>query len=179
MLYVGTVGTSPLPSVVARPCVEVGWGVLGPDMTYRAVNGFLADMNGLPASEHVGRTIREVLPESAHDIEELLQRARNRNSTVVDVPIQWVNAAGEERLSFVTYSADYSQRDNTFLGWTVLVRDAQVVDDQSTVEALRAIAALRTRIHRVRYAAAHGGPNIPDERNDQPGETPDGVGAGD
>lgn len=175
MLYVGTVGTSPLPSAVPRPCVEVGWGVLGPDMTYRAVNGFLAEMNGVPAAEHVGRTVREILPESAHDIETLLQRARNRHSSVVDVPIRWQNAAGEERLSFVTYTADYSQRDNAFLGWTVLVRDVESFEDQSTVAALRAIADLRTRIHRLRYAAHHGGPNIPSDGDDELGATPNGV----
>jgi two-component system cell cycle sensor histidine kinase/response regulator CckA len=42
-----------------------GLALIGPDLRFLQVNDTLAEMNGLSAAEHLGRTIQEVLPELA------------------------------------------------------------------------------------------------------------------
>ena len=62
----------------------IGQGFLDTDFRYVRVNDALAEINGVPAIDHIGRTVREVLPALAADIEaaleEVLARAR-RSST--------------------------------------------------------------------------------------------------
>jgi PAS domain S-box-containing protein len=52
---------------VAAP---VGFAVLDKDLRYVRVNEALAAMNGIPAAEHVGRAISEVVPELAPGVED-------------------------------------------------------------------------------------------------------------
>ncbi|RAK63408.1 hypothetical protein DJ019_16945 [Phenylobacterium kunshanense] len=47
----------------------VGLAVLDADLRYIRCNEFLAEINGIPASEHLGRTLRELLPELASEVE--------------------------------------------------------------------------------------------------------------
>jgi PAS domain S-box-containing protein len=54
---------------VAAPA---GFAVLDNELRYVRVNQALADMNGVPVEEHVGRTIAEVVPDLAGDIEKQL-----------------------------------------------------------------------------------------------------------
>ena len=55
--------------------VPVGLGVIDADLRYRRVNGVLAEINGRPAEDHVGRTVREVVGEPAADELETLLRS--------------------------------------------------------------------------------------------------------
>ena len=43
----------------------IGLGIVDSDFRYLAINDALASMNGMPASEHMGKTVREVLGEFA------------------------------------------------------------------------------------------------------------------
>lgn len=52
----------------------VGLAVIDRDFRYVRINELLAEVNGLPASEHVGKTIRDVLPGFADQAEEALRR---------------------------------------------------------------------------------------------------------
>ena len=53
----------------------VGLGYVGPDLLYLTVNARLAEINGLPAEAHRGRSVRDILPTVADRIEPLLLRA--------------------------------------------------------------------------------------------------------
>ena len=53
----------------------VGLGYVGPDLCYLTVNARLAEINGVPAEAHRGRSVRDVLPTVADRIEPLLRRA--------------------------------------------------------------------------------------------------------
>ena len=46
----------------------IGFAVLDHDLRYRRVNQALADMNGVPIAEHLGRTLEEVVPELAPEV---------------------------------------------------------------------------------------------------------------
>jgi PAS domain S-box-containing protein len=50
----------------------VGLTVLDRDLRYLRINTRLAEINGVPAADHIGRTVREVVPSVADAIEEAL-----------------------------------------------------------------------------------------------------------
>jgi PAS domain S-box-containing protein len=51
-----------------------GMVVMDQELRYLQINDALAEMNGLPVEEHIGRTLREVLPELARSIEPHLRQ---------------------------------------------------------------------------------------------------------
>ena len=53
----------------------VGLAVLGRDLRFQRVNRTLAAINGIAAEEHLGQTVRTVIPELASQIEPFLQQA--------------------------------------------------------------------------------------------------------
>ena len=52
----------------------VGLGVLDAELRFENVNERLAEMNGIPAAAHIGRTVRELLPALADQAEAVLRR---------------------------------------------------------------------------------------------------------
>jgi PAS domain S-box-containing protein len=52
----------------------VGLAVLDKDLRYIRVNARLAEINGVPAREHIGKTIRDIVPNLADAAEQLSQR---------------------------------------------------------------------------------------------------------
>ena len=53
--------------------VSVGLAIFDSDMRYVRVNEELADINGRPVEEHLGKTVREMLPELSRTIEPLAE----------------------------------------------------------------------------------------------------------
>src|SRR5882757_8660179 len=51
----------------------VGLCILDTDLHFLAINPTLADMNGIPAAEHLGKTVREVLGDFADRVEPQFQ----------------------------------------------------------------------------------------------------------
>ncbi|MFJ6939741.1 SpoIIE family protein phosphatase [Streptomyces sp. NPDC101132] len=63
----------------------IGLATLGPDLRFLRVNDALARMNGVPAVEHLGRRLTEVVPGvNAAALEAMMQRALDRGEAVVD-----------------------------------------------------------------------------------------------
>jgi len=62
----------------------VGLCLLGTDLRYLRINERLAALNGLPAEEHLGRAIWEVIPETAPLVAPLLQRIIESGRPVLD-----------------------------------------------------------------------------------------------
>ena len=60
----------------------VGLGILDSQFRYLAVNGKLAEMNGVPAAAHLGKTMREVLGEFADRVEPELRRVFSAREAV-------------------------------------------------------------------------------------------------
>ncbi|MGW6709240.1 SpoIIE family protein phosphatase [Streptomyces sp. NPDC054956] len=64
----------------------IGLGTLGTDLRFLRVNDALARMNGVPAAEHVGKRLTEVVPGvNAAALEGLMQKVLECGSPVVDV----------------------------------------------------------------------------------------------
>jgi formate hydrogenlyase transcriptional activator len=62
----------------------VGLCVLDRQLRYLAINGALAEMNGLPAPAHLGRTIREILGDAAQTFEPEIQRVLSTGKPVLN-----------------------------------------------------------------------------------------------
>ncbi len=52
----------------------VGVGILDRQFRFRAINDALASMNGIPASEHIGKTIYAVLGSAAAKVQPAFQQ---------------------------------------------------------------------------------------------------------
>jgi PAS domain S-box-containing protein len=79
----------------------VGAALVDRDLRYVRVNDALASMNGLPAAEHPGRTVREVLtPTATAALEPLLRRVIETGEPVLDLPFV-ADVPGRRRRHFL------------------------------------------------------------------------------
>jgi formate hydrogenlyase transcriptional activator len=63
----------------------VGLCILDAQFRYLAINDTLAAMNGRPASEHLGRTVREILGPMADEVEPVLRRVLSSGEPVLNI----------------------------------------------------------------------------------------------
>ena len=77
----------------------VGLSLMDCDFRYLRLNKWLAEMSGKPVSAHIGRTIREVLPEIATSVEARLRRVIETGEPVLGVEMHGLTPAqpGVER----------------------------------------------------------------------------------
>ena len=66
----------------------IGLGLVDAEMRYVRVNEQLAAINGAPVKDHIGRTIRDVLPELADTIEPLYRRVVDSGETLLNLEVQ-------------------------------------------------------------------------------------------
>ena len=83
-------GAGHLDLVLAH--VGVGLGIMDRDFRYVRVNQQLADINGVSVEDHIGRTMREILPELADGVEALLLSIFETGK-----PIEHIELIGETR----------------------------------------------------------------------------------
>ena len=65
----------------------IGQGFLDTDFRYIRVNDALAEINGVPAIDHLGRSVREVLPALATEIEAALTQVLATGEAIVDLQL--------------------------------------------------------------------------------------------
>jgi PAS domain S-box-containing protein len=65
----------------------VGLCVLDRDLRYLRINHRLAEINGIPAAEHIGKTVREILPTLADGLEPGLRRVIDTGKPALDMEI--------------------------------------------------------------------------------------------
>jgi len=84
----------------------VGIALFGRDLRFARVNALLADIDGLSAEGHLGRTLREVLPGLPADaIEETLRRVLATGGPALEVPVAGETPAAPGKLRRWTTSA--------------------------------------------------------------------------
>lgn len=157
MLDVGLVASGHLPTAIEIEGSEVGWAIIDDGYVYRAVNEALARQNGVPAREHVGRTVDEILPRSAEVIRRLLDEARETGRPIVDEGVVWTDALGNERGAVVTYTPDFRCSDRGFVGWTALVRPIAAATAAEHARLLQYIRGLRVRAERLARSVGNPG----------------------
>ena len=65
----------------------IGLGVLDTDLRFRRINERLAEMNGTPAAEHIGRTVREIVPKLADEVEPLFYQVIQTGEPLLNVEL--------------------------------------------------------------------------------------------
>lgn len=65
----------------------VGLAVFDRELRYRRVNERLAEINGLPAAAHLGRTVREIVPDMADAIERIGEKLIETGEPMLDVEL--------------------------------------------------------------------------------------------
>jgi PAS domain S-box-containing protein len=71
----------------------VGLCVLDRDLRYLRINGRLAEINGVPAADHLGRSLRDVVPHLADGTEPLLRRVLETGEAIHDIELSGTTAA--------------------------------------------------------------------------------------
>lgn len=126
----------------------VGLCVLDTELRYVRVNERLAEINGLPAADHIGRTFREVVPSLAPQAEALMRRIIETGEPVHAVEVSGVTAA--ERSVERVWKAQWLPLDD---------ESGRVVGINGVVEEItelkRAEAALKVSEQRYRELVAH------------------------
>ncbi|MBI5667666.1 MAG: PAS domain-containing protein [Chloroflexi bacterium] len=65
----------------------VGLAVFDPQLRFQRVNKYLAEINGLPPEDHVGHTLRELLPTIADQLEPLGQQVIKTGQPILNVEV--------------------------------------------------------------------------------------------
>lgn len=65
----------------------IGLCVLDRELRFQRVNERFAEINGLPAADHVGRSIHEVVPKLAHQVEPLMRGVLDNGKPVIGLEV--------------------------------------------------------------------------------------------
>ncbi|MCZ8250884.1 MAG: PAS domain S-box protein [Hylemonella sp.] len=124
--------------------LDVGLAVLDRDLRYCRINAALAAFNGLPVEEHLGRSVREVLPQAYPHVAPLLQRVLQGESlTDMRVAVEVPSLPGrlsEWDVSYLPIRGGGEMVDG------VLVKAVNITLGQA---ALRALQESEDRVRRV------------------------------
>jgi two-component system CheB/CheR fusion protein len=71
----------------------VGLTILDRDLRFIRINGRMAEINGVPAADHIGRTVREVLPDLADEAERIAGRIFLTGEPLLDLEISGMTPA--------------------------------------------------------------------------------------
>jgi PAS domain S-box-containing protein len=111
----------------------VGLCVLDRDLRYVRINETLAQINGLPVSAHIGRSLREIVPELAEQQEKVFRQVLESGEPVLNAEISGTTSAqlGVERFWLVSY---YPLKDaaGKILGVNTTVKE---ITDRKNAEA--------------------------------------------
>jgi sigma-B regulation protein RsbU (phosphoserine phosphatase) len=112
----------------------IGIAVLGTDVRYVRVNDRLAEINGVPAPDHVGRTIPELLPDLPPQVAADVVRVARSGEPLIEVEVTGATPAGAADRQFL---ASYwpVRRSEELIGVGIVVQD--VTDRRAAEHALR------------------------------------------
>jgi PAS domain S-box-containing protein len=137
----------------------VGLCVLDHDLRFVRINERLAEINGYPAAEHIGRSIREVVPDLADEAEPIMRRILETGEPVVDIEIVGETAAqpGVRRAWLETW-APLLGESGEILGINVM---AEEVTERKRSERLReAFVGLLSHELRTPVTTIYGAANL-------------------
>ena len=102
----------------------VGLAFLDQELRYRRINNRLAEINGLPVEEHIGRRGRELFPLLADTVEPILEHILETGEAVEDMEIRGATLRDphDERDWLCSFVPDV-EADGTVRGVSVVVRD--------------------------------------------------------
>jgi PAS domain S-box-containing protein len=123
---------------------RVGLSFVDTRLRYVSINDYLADINGLPADAHVGRTVREVLHHLADAIEPVYRHVIETGRPVVDLEVQGMTASrpGVKR-SWLVSRYPVKDPHGAVLGVITVVQD---ITDRKQADEVRQELAHAARV---------------------------------
>lgn len=119
----------------AYQSVPIGLCLLDTDLRYVHINDWLAAINGLPAEEHLGRTIEEVIPEVAAGVKMQLLHVIETGEPIIDGTVDaQIPACPDEMKTFQHNYFPVTSEDGVVVGVSCSVQD--ITDRRKTEHAL-------------------------------------------
>ena len=82
----------------------IGFALYTDEMRYRVVNKSLAEMNGIPAEDHIGRTVEEVVPHRAPRLRDAFRQVTDTRRPLLNWETNWETTAEPGQMRY------YSER---------------------------------------------------------------------
>jgi phosphoserine phosphatase RsbU/P len=132
-----------LDSIMRR--APIGIGFFDRDLRYVMLNDQLAEINGAPIEDHLGKTVAEVIPEVADKHEPLFRAVLETGQPVLDIEIETDTPAqpGVARSWLVNYYPVHADDGVIGVGATV----AEITDRKRLDAALREAETARATAH--------------------------------
>lgn len=118
----------------------VGLCFVDRDLRYVRINDVLAAANGIPASEHIGRTIREIIPQLADQLEPMYTQVFASGESLQNVELQRATSGELAKRSFWNVSiSPLKDETGLILGCNVVVQDITLL--KQAEESLRHLSS--------------------------------------
>jgi PAS domain S-box-containing protein len=113
----------------------VGLSFLDRNLCYVSINRRLAEMNGIPVADHLGRSVKELFPQRFSSYEPYLRRAfQGEAISGVEVSMPSCTPGQPDIINMVSYQPAWDEGGEV-IGVSVAVMD--ITDSKQTQEALR------------------------------------------
>ena len=128
----------------------IGLAFLSPDCRYVMINEHLTEICGLPIADHIGRLVRETVPQVAEQVEQLVGTIVRTGEPITGVEVhgQRPDGSNKDRV-WITYWHPLKNRSGRVIGINVA---AEEVTERKRAEA--AIAATQERLRNLNAALA-------------------------
>jgi PAS domain S-box-containing protein len=128
----------------------IGLAFLSPDCRYVMINEHLTEICGLPVADHIGRSVRQTVPQVADQVEQLVETIVRTGKAVTGVEVNGQRPDGSNRdRVWITYWHPLKNRNGEVIGINVA---AEEITERKRAEA--AIAATQERLRSLNAALA-------------------------
>lgn len=102
----------------------IGLAVFDTELCYLRINERLAEINGVPAADHIGKTPRDIVPQMAHIAEEILTRILETGEPVLDAEFRGkTRTTGDVEHVWIEQWVPFMDPHGKVLGVNVVVED--------------------------------------------------------
>jgi PAS domain S-box-containing protein len=128
----------------------IGLAFLSTDCRYLMINQHLTEICGIPVADHIGRSVRETVPQVAEQVEQVVQTILRTGEPVIGVEVngQRPDGANTHRV-WITYWHPLKDRSGTVVGINVA---AEEITERKRAEA--ELSASRERLIRLNETLA-------------------------